>query len=114
MSRRGIRGRTIRNGSSAIRQYQGKSGNMHTVWVKDDKTVIGKLVPVAPMTLRERRIRHRRNHPMDANESKVRGVAFRKKGHKDKKLEEFYDTHVYTYIDADMNKGWIYIGGEEE
>mgnify|MGYP003129948374 CR=1 FL=1 len=112
--RRGIRGRTVRSGSNAIRQYQGKSSNMHTIWITEDKTVTGKLVPVAPMTLKERSMRHRRNHPMDANEPKIKGVSFRKKGYKDKKLKEFYETHVYTYIDADMNKGWIYIGGEEE
>ncbi len=112
--RRGIRGRTVRSGNSAIRQYQGRPSNLHTVFVTNDKTVEGFLVPVAPMTLRERRMRHRRNHPMDANEPKVRGVAFRKKGYKDKKLNEFFETHVYTYVDADMNKGWVYIGGEEE
>ena len=111
---RGFRGRTVRSGKSSIRQWQGKPRNMHTVYTTEGQTIRGTLTPVIPLVLRERKIRHRKNHPMDANETKVRGVSFRKKGYKDKKLDEFYKTHVYTYVDSDMNKGWVYIGGEEE
>ena len=66
------------------------------------------------MPLRVRRKLHSQRHPNDKNQKKTKGVFWGKKGYKDGILQEFYETHVYTYIDADMNKGWVYIGGEEE
>ena len=55
-----------------------------------------------------------RMHPNDKNESKVRGVINGKKGNSYNDLMEFHKNHIWTFIDSDMNKGWVNINGEEE
>jgi hypothetical protein len=68
-----------------------------------------------PMT--ERTERHTNNHPNDKNEPKTeKGIqwAKSKQTSRDKKLKEFYKTHVYTWI-SNSRRGWIAIPtGEEE
>ncbi len=67
-----------------------------------------------PMT--ERTERHMKNHPNDKNEPKTeKGIqwAKSKKTERDKKLKEFYKTHVYTWI-SNTRRGWIAIPSEEE
>jgi hypothetical protein len=70
--------------------------------------------PIGKITLKERQANHKRRHPNDKNQKRTKGVYWGKRGYKDIILDEFYETHVYTFIDADLNKGWIKIGGEEE
>ena len=105
--------RTIKSGANSIRQYQGKPSNMETVWLKDDKVIKPFLRPIKPITLRERRARHQKNHPNDSNESKLRGVAFRKKGRRDKELATFFKEHIYTFVDENdlTKKEWVRISG---
>ena len=37
-----------------------------------------------------------------------------RKGKSYKDLMEFHKNHIWTYVDTDMNKGWVNISGEEE
>tara|TARA_R100001443_G_scaffold72179_2_gene80314 strand:+ start:1046 stop:1387 length:342 start_codon:yes stop_codon:yes gene_type:complete len=108
----------LKSGNNAVRQYKGRPANTQTVYTKvrrnGETVMVMSSGYVKPMTLRERQANHQLRHPNDKNQKKTKGVFWGKKGHKDKKLKEFFETHVYTYIDADMNKGWVCIGGEEE
>jgi hypothetical protein len=73
-----------------------------------------------PMTLLERTKAHQLRHPNDKNERKSdKGITWSKKTEKDKALDEFHKNHIYTYVDANMNKGWVRVAtndtvGEEE
>ena len=108
----------LKSGNKAVRQYKGKPANTQTVYTKvrrnGETVMVMSSGYVKPMTLREKQANHQLRHPNDKNQKKTKGVFWGKKGYKDGILKEFYETHVYTYIDADMNKGWVYIGGEEE
>ena len=59
-----------------------------------------------------RREEHMKRHPNDKNEKKIKGITWSKKTEQDKKLKEFYKTHVYTWI-SHNRRGWISIGEEE-
>ena len=66
------------------------------------------------ITLRELHARHKRNHPNDKGvPKKGKGITWSKQS-KHCTLDEFYETHVYTFIDSNLTKGWVKIGGEEE
>ena len=109
----------MKEGLSTARQYQGRPMNVKTVFIKNenhwgDIKVKEVLKPIEPMTCKERHEQHLLRHPNDKSQKKTKGIFWGKKGYKDAILDEFYETHVYTFIDADMNKGWVYIGGEEE
>jgi len=72
------------------------------------------------LTIIERQTKHRKLHPNDKGVPKEsRGVTWSKRTEKDKKLDEFYSTHVYTFVDAEdvSKKRWVRISGfagEEE
>jgi len=69
-----------------------------------------------PLTVKERTLRHQTAHPKDHNRKKEnRGVqwAKSKKTQRDKKLNEFYKTHVYTWI-SNSRRGWVAVPTEEE
>tara|TARA_R110000823_G_scaffold133544_5_gene262277 strand:- start:530 stop:757 length:228 start_codon:yes stop_codon:yes gene_type:complete len=72
------------------------------------------------LTIIERQTKHRKLHPNDKGVPKEsRGVTWSKRTEKDKKLDEFYATHVYTFVDAEdvSKKRWVRISGfagEEE
>mgnify|MGYP007032487851 CR=1 FL=1 len=69
------------------------------------------------LTIIERQAKHRKLHPNDKGVRKEgKGVTWSKKTERDKRLEEFYETHVYTFIDINMNRAWVRIDGlgEEE
>jgi len=62
------------------------------------------------LTLTERAKQHKLLHPNDTNTRREgRGVHWSKMTDKDKKLEQFHKTHIWTYIDANMNKGWVQV-----
>tara|TARA_R110001583_G_scaffold34257_5_gene115246 strand:- start:598 stop:882 length:285 start_codon:yes stop_codon:yes gene_type:complete len=85
--------------------------------VKDkygENMLIEVRTPTGKITLKERQANHKRRHPNDKNQRKTKGIFLGKRGYKDDMLDEFYETHVHTFIDADLNMGWIKIGGEEE
>lgn len=70
------------------------------------------------MSLTERGANHRANHPNDLNERRENmGVTWSKRTQRDKDLDEFYKTHVYTWV-AEGKKAWIRVAendaGEEE
>ena len=68
------------------------------------------------ITLKERAIRHQKANPNDKNKPKEnKGVQWAKsrKTKRDKKLKEFYKTHVYTWI-SNSRRGWVAIPSEEE
>ena len=67
------------------------------------------------MTLLERTKAHQLRHPNDKNERRTdKGVNWSKKTEKDKALDEFHKTHIYTYIDVNMNKGWVRVATNDE
>tara|TARA_R110000764_G_scaffold8297_2_gene28212 strand:+ start:777 stop:1007 length:231 start_codon:yes stop_codon:yes gene_type:complete len=66
------------------------------------------------LTIIERQTKHRKLHPNDKGVPKEnRGVTWSKRTEKDKKLDEFYATHVYTFVDEhDLSKKrWVRISG---
>ena len=77
-------------------------------------------IPIAgyeEITIEDRKARHKKNHPNDTNTRRVdKGVTWSKKTNKDKKLNEFYETHIYTFVDEhDLSKKrWVRIAGLEE
>jgi len=79
-----------------------------------DVSIIEVRIPNDGMTFKERQADHQKRHPNDKNQKKTKGVFWGKRGYKDDMLDEFYETHVHTFIDADLNMGWVKIGGEEE
>lgn len=67
------------------------------------------------LPLTRRALEHSNRHPADSNKQVVgRGVTWGNAGKGSKQLKEFYKTHIYTFIDKDMNKGWVRIAGKEE
>lgn len=72
------------------------------------------------LTLRGISESHQLRHPNDKNIRKKNiGVTWRKPTKKDKALDEFYATHIYTFVDEkDLSrKQWVRISGfkgEEE
>jgi|TARA_R100001460_G_scaffold54467_3_gene93735 hypothetical protein len=68
------------------------------------------------ISLMERAERHSNAHPNDKNTPKEnKGVqwAKSKKTERDKKLKEFYKTHVYTWV-SETNRAWVAIPSMEE
>ena len=73
------------------------------------------------MSLKERAIRHQTLHPNDKNTKKTdKSIqwAKSKKSNRDKKLSEFYKTHVYTWV-SETQRAWVRVAkndgvGEEE
>ena len=67
------------------------------------------------ITLLERIKAHQLRHPNDKNERKEnKGITWSKKTKKDKALDEFYKTHIYTYVDRKLNKGWVRVATNDE
>lgn len=71
---------------------------------------------VMPMSVRAKR--HMKNHPNDKNQPRInKGITFGKKTQREKDLEEFHKKHIWTFINHDMDKGWVnieYYAKEEE
>ncbi len=70
------------------------------------------------MSLTERTERHMANHPNDLNKSRENmGITWSKRTQRDKDLDVFYKTHVYTWVE-EGKKAWIRVAendvGEEE
>ena len=68
------------------------------------------------ISLKKRSERHAIAHPNDKNTPKEnKGVQWAKsrKTERDKKLEQFYKTHVYTWI-SETRRGWVAIPSMEE
>lgn len=68
------------------------------------------------ISLKDRAKRHANAHPNDKNTLKEnKGVqwAKSKRTERDKKLKEFYKTHVYTWVSHDR-RAWVAIPTEEE
>lgn len=68
------------------------------------------------MTVKERTARHLEKHPNDKNKpSQDKGVQWAKsrKTDRDKKLADFYKTHIYTWI-SENRRGWVEIPKTEE
>ncbi len=68
------------------------------------------------LSVRERIARHKAAHPKDKNKPREnRGIqwAKSKQTEKDKKLKEFYKTHVYTWIST-TRRSWVAVPTEEE
>ena len=104
-----MRFRKIKNGNNTIRQYKGKPFNKETQYGESDAKAVVRI------TLSERKRRHMSKHPNDKNTTNPKkGVYWGKRGNSYKGLMEFHKNHIWTYIDADMNKGWVNISGEEE
>lgn len=73
------------------------------------------MVEYKSITLTDRATVHSNLHPSDSNiRRNGRGVTWQNAGKDAKKLKEFYKTHVYTFVDKDMNKAWVRIAGKEE
>lgn len=71
------------------------------------------------MTLAERTKEHRKRHPNDKNIRRAdKGITWGKITERDKRLDRFYQTHIYTFVDENdlSKKKWIRIvwDGEEE
>ena len=82
---------------------------------KKESSAESNVIENVRVTLRERKRIHLSKHPNDKNISNPnRGVYWGKKGSSHKDLLEFHKKHIWTYIDSDMNKGWVNISGEEE
>lgn len=72
-----------------------------------------ELVPIMPMLVRERLEQHRERHPNDVPKEKseemyIPGNARNdaKRGKRDRKLDEFYKTHVYTWV-TPTKRAWV-------
>ena len=73
------------------------------------------MVEYKSISLTERTKNHVMKHPVDSGLPKVeRGVTWGKAGKRTKEHKKFYKTHVYTFVDKDMNKAWVRIAGKEE
>jgi len=67
------------------------------------------------LPLTKRVSNHVLKHPADLGIPKAeRGVTWGKAGKRTAELKKFYKTHVYTFVDKDMNKAWVRIAGKEE
>jgi len=110
----------MKEGLNTARAYKGRPMAVETIY-KETKNKYGDVtirevqVPVGSTTLKERQASHKKRHPNDKNiKNPNKGITWGKRGFQDDLLDEFYETHVYTFIDANLNKGWVSIGGEEE
>lgn len=66
------------------------------------------------LTLTERAKQHQLLHPNDTNTRRVnRGIHWSKKTEKDKALDLFYKTHVYTWV-SEGKKAWIRVAENDE
>ena len=66
------------------------------------------------LTVKERRERHMQMHPNDKNKRREgKGITWSKKTEKNKKLDLFYKTHVYTWI-AENKKAWVRVAENDE
>jgi len=73
------------------------------------------MIEYKSITLTERTKNHVLKHPADSGLPKAeRGITWGKSGKRTKELKKFYKTHVYTFVDKDMNKAWVRIAGKEE
>ena len=89
---------TIKEGISAMYKYQDRP-----------------MLEYEFITLTDRAEKHSSLHPSDSNVPKTeRGVTWGKSGKGTAELKKFYKTHVYTFVDKDMNKAWVRIAGKEE
>ena len=77
-------------------------------------------MPDRPMDMRPDRVLepHHVRHPNDKNiPRKDKGINWAKKGAKkterEKRLEQFYKTHVYTWV-SENRRAWVAIPSEEE
>ena len=109
----------MKTGLSTARQYQGRPMNLYTKYITTknsygEQKTIAKLVHVDDLTLSKRQANHKRRHPNDKNQKKTKGIFWGPRGYKDDKLDEFYKTHAYCFVDTDGTQDWVYIGGEEE
>ena len=108
--------------SRTTRAYKNGTVNMKTVYFNDVTegrsgkkftNTIQMLVPVEPMECSKRVEEHMARHPNDVqqkrNEMHIPGNARQAKtGKRDKKLAEFYKTHVYAYV-SEGKRRWIKI-----
>ena len=51
------------------------------------------------LTLREQAKQHQLLHP----------IHWSNVTDKDKKLDQFHKNHIWTFVDANMNKGWVQV-----
>jgi len=66
------------------------------------------------LTLRENQANHKKNHPTDLGLPREgRGITWSNLTERDKKLDEFYKTHIYTFVDENdlTKKRWVRISG---
>tara|TARA_R110001592_G_scaffold13564_12_gene61966 strand:- start:4705 stop:4953 length:249 start_codon:yes stop_codon:yes gene_type:complete len=62
------------------------------------------------LTLREQAKQHQLLHPKDTNTRKDgKGIHWSNVTDKDKKLDQFHKNHIWTFVDANMNKGWVQV-----
>jgi len=68
------------------------------------------------ITLRERTARNNRLHPNDKNVPRENMGEVWKPQSKHCKLNDFYKSHIYTFIDGNdiSKKGWVRIAGNKE
>lgn len=66
------------------------------------------------VTIMERTEIHKKNHPNDTNvPRKERGINWSKRTGKDKALDLFYKTHVYTWV-SENQKAWVRMADNDE
>lgn len=66
------------------------------------------------LTLIERTREHQLRHPNDKNiRREEKGVTWSKITERDKRLQQFYKEHIYTFVDENdlSKKAWIRISG---
>ena len=112
----------MKTGLNTARAWKGRPMAVETIY-KETKNKYGDVtirevrVPAGSITFKESMASHKKRHPNDKNiKNPNKGIFWGKRGYKDDLLDEFYATHVYTFIDKNLNKGWVFIGdrGEEE
>ena len=80
-----------------------------------DVSIVEVRIPQGKITLKERQADHKRRHPNDNNQKRTKGVYWGKRGYKDDMLDEFYETHIFTFVDENdlTKKEWVRISGFE-
>lgn len=71
---------------------------------------------IKQMPITERNALHRANHPKDLNlRREGKGVTWSNITSKDKALDKFYETHIYTFVDENdlSKKRWVRISGNK-
>ncbi|MAK50990.1 hypothetical protein [Marinobacter sp.] len=113
--------------SRSTRAYKNGTVNMKTVYLNDVTegrsgkkftSTIQMLVPVEPMECSKRIKEHMARHPNDVQQKRDEmhipgNVRQAKTGKRDKKLAEFYKTHVYAYV-SEGKRRWIKIPEGDE